>query len=250
MVFSASRLTTLLGLGLFAGMASVAHADTATVAVAANFTGTMEKLEKSFETSSGHELKVSYGSTGKLYAQISNGAPFDIFLAADQARPHKAVEAGLAVADSEFTYAQGVLALWSTEPLSSDDLATVLSGDYQHLAIGNPVTAPYGLAATQTLQSLKLWDSLKDKLVQGDNISQTYQFVATGNAELGFVALSQVKDGEQAGASLTVPGQYYQPIRQDAVMLKQGADNAAAQAFYAYLKSPEARQVIEASGYR
>ncbi|PPC78298.1 molybdate ABC transporter substrate-binding protein [Pokkaliibacter plantistimulans] len=229
--------------------AAAAHADQANIAVAANFTGVMQTLEQKFEARGQHQLEVSYGSTGKLYTQISNGAPFDVFLAADNERPAKAEQDGLAVKGSQFTYAQGQLALWSLQPFSSDDLATALQADYAHLAIGNPKTAPYGLAAQQTLQHLHLWDSLQPRLVQGDNISQTYQFIATGNAEMGFVALSQVKDGKQAGHFIAIPGSDYQPILQDAVLLSHGASNQAAKDFIDYLKSDEAKAIIREAGY-
>ncbi|EXJ16575.1 molybdate ABC transporter substrate-binding protein [Imhoffiella purpurea] len=232
---------------LLAGTSTLTLADEVKVAVAANFTAAMKEIAAAFEKSSGHTTQVSFGSSGKLYTQIVNGAPFEVFLSADQARPQKLVEEG--AASGEFTYAVGKLVLWSTDPELIGDGPEVLSGDkFEKLAIANPKTAPYGAAAVEVMKSLGLAERLQPKLVQGDNIAQTYQFVATKNAELGFVALAQtVKDG--SGSSWTVPEDLYSPIRQDAVLLEKGEGNAAAAALIEYLKGPEAQAVIEKYGY-
>ncbi|MFD2113193.1 molybdate ABC transporter substrate-binding protein [Thiorhodococcus fuscus] len=232
---------------LLASATTLAQADEVKVAVAANFTAAMKEIATAFEQSTGHTALVSFGSTGKLYTQITNGAPFEVFLAADQARPEKLVKEG--EASGEFTYAVGKLVLWSTDPTLITDGGAVLSSDrFEKLAIANPKTAPYGAAAIEVLKALGLEDGIKSKLVQGDNIAQTYQFVATKNAELGFVALAQTVK-TQGGSSWNIPEDLYTPIRQDAVLLKKGDDNPAAKALIDYLKGPEARAVIEKYGY-
>lgn len=217
------------------------------VAVASNFTAVMKQIAAGFEAATGHGLVISYGSTGKIYAQIVNGAPFEAFLAADQARPQRLVEEGRA--SDRFTYAVGRLVLWSPNPDRVDAEAAVLrTGDFRRLAIANPVTAPYGAAALQVLERLGLVQALEPRLVRGDNIAQAYQFVATRNAELGFVALAQVAL-EPGGSRWPVPLELYDPIRQDAVLLEKGRDNPAARAFLDYLAGPEARAVIARFGY-
>jgi len=229
-----------------------ARAGEAIVAVAANFQEVAEKLETMFEEASGHSLTVTTGSTGKLYAQIRNGAPFDVFLAADQARPERLEAEGNAVPGSRFTYAVGQLTLWSADAGGvADGLETLKAGDFDNLAIANPDLAPYGLAARQTLQHYGLWDALSDRIVMGQNIGQTFSMVATGNAPLGFVAKSYVLSprNDQPGSRWDVPAAAYEPIRQDAVMLKRAADNPAALAFADFLRSDEARAVIERFGY-
>jgi molybdate transport system substrate-binding protein len=241
-------LTILLLCSLLSGRLL---ADEVSVAVAANFTDAGRQLAPLFEQATGHRLKISYGSTGKLYAQIENGAPFEVFLAADSARPLKAEEAGLAVPGSRFVYARGRLALWSTKAdLFDGGEAYLQQAGFTHLAIANPKTAPYGLAAQQVLEHLGIWSTLQSRLVRGDSIAQTFQFVATGNAEAGFVAYSQVKawSGE-AGSVWLIPQDYYVPIEQAAVLLQKGAANPAAQAFLDFLKSDAAREVIEGYGY-
>lgn len=216
-------------------------------AVAANFTAAMNEIAADFEKATGHKVLLSFGSTGKLYAQIENGAPFDLFLAADQDSAARLEQAG--AASGRFTYAVGKLVLWSAQPGLADDGAAVLkAGKFAHLAIANPKTAPYGAAALQVLKSLGVYDTLAGKLVQGDSISQTYQFVATRNAELGFVALAQVALTAE-GSRWEVPQSLYEPIRQDAVLLKAGADNPAAEALMRYLAGDDARAVIEKFGY-
>jgi molybdate transport system substrate-binding protein len=236
--------------------ASISHpviADEVRVAVAANFTGAARELAPLFEKQTGHSVKLSFGSTGKLYTQIENGAPFDVFMAADTKRPERAVQKGLAVPDSQFIYARGRLVLWSTSPCLFEDGETYLRGaTFDHLAIANPKTAPYGLAAQQVMQKLGVWDEIdmQDKLVRGDSIAQAFQFVATENADIGFVAMSQVKAWKgDAGSSWEVPQELYEPIDQGAVLLKRGAENPAARAFMAFLSSAEASSVIEGFGY-
>jgi len=220
------------------------------VAVAANFTDAARDLAPLFENATGHTAKISFGSTGKLYTQIENGAPFEVFLAADSRRPQKAEAEGLAVPGSRFTYASGKLVLWSANPgLLADAEAWLLQGKHR-LAIANPKTAPYGVAAQQVIVHLGVWESQKRRIVQGDSIAQTFQFVATQNAEAGFVAYSQVKawKGER-GSLWDVPQAYYAPIEQQAVLLKKGENNLAAKAFLEFLKSDAARAVIRGYGY-
>ena len=227
-------------------LAVPASADTAQVAVAANFTAVAEQLAELFTAQTGHELRLSFGATGLLYAQITQGAPFDVLLAADSERPARAVAEGLGVAGSVFTYATGTLVLYSTS-LPLGDGVTVLSREFSKLAIADPIAAPYGRAAVEVLTKLELYRKLEARLVVGENIAQTLQFVETGNAELGFVALSQVAGGDNIWV---VPAELYAPIRQDAVLLQSGAENVAATAFLAFLRSEDAVRVIEAAGYR
>ncbi|RCX32046.1 molybdate ABC transporter substrate-binding protein [Thioalbus denitrificans] len=231
---------------------SAAMAAEVNAAVAANFTAAMKEIVTAFEAATGHKVLASYGSTGKLYAQIVNGAPFGLFLAADAARPKRLEEEGKAVPGSRFTYAVGRLVLWSPAPDRVDGEGTVLkSGEFSRLAIANPKTAPYGTAAMEVLEGLGLEAAVSDRLIRGDSITQTYQFVASGNAELGFVALSQVAllPEEKVGSRWLVPQSLYAPLQQQAVLLKEGAGNPAAVALAEYLKSPAARAVIEAYGY-
>jgi molybdate transport system substrate-binding protein len=222
------------------------------VAVAANFSAPMQKIAADFEKDTGHKAQLIFGSTGKFYAQINNGAPFDLLLAADDETPEKLEKEGAAVANSRFTYAIGKLVLWSAKPGLIDDTGDVLQkGEFKHLAIANPKLAPYGQAAIETLTALKRLDALQAKFVQGENISQTHQFVATGNAELGFVALSQVmKEGKiSSGSAWIVSPGLYQPIRQDAVLLEKGRDKPAARLLMNYLSSEKSRSVIRSYGY-
>ncbi|HRD34658.1 MAG TPA: molybdate ABC transporter substrate-binding protein [Rhodocyclaceae bacterium] len=222
------------------------------VAVAANFTTPMQQIAADFEKETGHKAVLSFGATGKFYAQIVNGAPFDVFLSADASTPEKLENEGHVVAGSRFTYAVGTLTLWSAKPDFVDDKGEVLrSGDFRHLAIANPKTAPYGAAAIATLTKLQLLDAVQGRFVQGENIAQTLQFVSTGNAELGFVALSQVfKDGViTSGSAWVVPEELHDPIRQDAALLVRGKDNRAAAALLDYLKGEKAHAVIKSFGY-
>jgi molybdate transport system substrate-binding protein len=231
---------------------SVAHADDVQVAVAANFTAPIQALAEPFHKATGHTLVASYGATGQFYTHINNGAPFEVFLAADDTTPAKLEKEGDTVAGSRFTYAVGTLALWSAKEGYVDAKGDVLKkNQYQHLSIANPKAAPYGLAATQVLDKLKLTEATKGKIVEGQNISQAYQFVSTGNAELGFVALSQIyKDGKvTSGSAWIVPSDLYSPIKQDAVVLTKGKDNKAAAALMDYLKTPEAANIIKSFGY-
>lgn len=245
--FASSLLLVLLLAGPVAG-------EEAVVAVAANFTEVAERLEGTFERQSGHSLTFVVGSTGKLYAQIAHGAPFDAFLAADQARPERLEEEGLAVAGSRFTYATGRLTLWSREPggVGSDGAATLRQGKFRLLAIANPDLAPYGAAARQTLESLDLWTALEDQVVLGETVGQAHALVASGNAELGFVALSYVLSprNEIPGSRWDVPAELHAPIRQDAVLLTRAAANPAARGFLDFLRGDAAKTVIESYGYR
>lgn len=226
-----------------------AAADETLVAVSANFTSAAKEIGAAFEAATGHDVTFSFGATGQLYTQITQGAPFDAFLAADQARPERAEADGHAVPGSRFTYASGKLVLWSADPDLIDGTGTVLTEDRpDRIANTNPVTAPYGAAAVEAMQALGVYEALAPRLVQGKTVLQTYQFVATGNAALGFVALSQVV-GHEAGSRWVLPGDLYTPIRQDAVLLRHGAENAAAQAFLDFLKGPEAAAIIEGFGY-
>jgi len=242
---------SLLGLALlFIGGVA---ADEVKVAVAANFTAPMQAIAPAFEKATGHTLVASFGATGQFYAQINNGAPFDVFLSADDLTPARLEREGATVPGSRFTYAIGSLVLWSADASYLDGTdAALKAGQFRHLSIANPKAAPYGLAAMQVLDKLGLSEAVKAKLVEGQNITQAHQFVSTGNAELGFVALSQVyKDGQvSSGSAWIVPDTMYDPIKQDAVMLKQGANNPAAAALVEYLKGPEAARVIESFGYK
>ncbi|AGZ35964.1 molybdate ABC transporter substrate-binding protein [Pseudomonas sp. SWI6] len=229
-----------------------AWADEVQVAVAANFTAPIQAIAKDFEKDTGHKLVAAYGATGQFYAQIKNGAPFDVFLSADDSTPAKLEHEQEIVPGSRFTYAVGTLALWSAKEGYVDAEGEVLKkNDFKHLSIANPKTAPYGLAATQVLDRLGLKEATQSKIVEGQNITQAFQFVSTGNAELGFVALSQIyKDGKVSnGSAWIVPSNLHAPIRQDAVILKKGKDNAAAKALVAYLKGPKAAAVIKSYGY-
>jgi len=234
-------------LSLMLGAAAVAGETK--VAVAANFTEAAKAIAAGFQARTGHEAILSFGSSGQFYTQIANGAPYEVFLSADVERPQRAEAEGLAVPGSRFTYATGRLVLWSKTPGLVDGKGAVLSkGKFEKLAIADPKAAPYGQAAVETLTRLKLYDALKPKIVTGASISQTYQYVQTGAAELGFVALSQVM-GEQGGSRWLVPAADHSPIEQQAVLLKTGADNAAAKAFLKFLKSGEAKAIIKRYGY-
>lgn len=206
---------------------------------------------KQFEASTGHQVSASFGSTGKLYAQILNGAPFDVFMAADSQRPKLLESDGVGVSGSRFTYAKGKLVLWSPKASAFNSPITYLHDQpFSRLAIANPKTAPYGLAAKQALEHLKLWSSLQAKLVRGDSIAQTFQFIVSGNAQAGLVALSQVKAwSNQDGTVWHIPQSYYAPIDQQAILLKRGVDNAAARDWLAFLQSPEAAVIIQSYGY-
>lgn len=246
--FAPAALAALIASFVF----STVQADEVQVAVAANFTAPIQAIAVDFEKDTGHKLIAAYGATGQFYTQIKNGAPFEVFLAADDSTPEKLEKEGDIVPGSRFTYAIGTLALWSAKEGYVDPKGEVLKkNDYKHLSIANPKTAPYGLAATQVLAKEGLTDKVKAKLVEGQNITQAYQFVSTGNAELGFVALSQIyKDGKVTeGSAWIVPESLHDPIKQDAVILKKGENNPAAKALADYLKSPKATAIIKSYGY-
>lgn len=218
------------------------------VAVAANFTDAAKEIAAVFHQKTGHEAVLSFGSSGQFYTQITQDAPFQIFLSADNERPKKLVDDGLGVSESRFTYAVGKLVLWSKTPDLVKGEETLKAASFAKLSICNPVAAPYGAAAVEAMKSLKVYDTLQPKFVEGANITQAFQFVQTGNAELGFVALSQLT-GNDSGSRWLVPQKLYTPILQDAVLLKKGASNEAATAFMTFLKGPEARAIIEKYGY-
>jgi molybdate transport system substrate-binding protein len=230
------------------GAPTAALAAQTNVAVAANFTDAANEIAEAFQEETGHEAVLSFGSTGQLYTQITQDAPFEVFLAADDERPRKAEDEDLAVPGSRFTYAIGKIVLWSQDPDLVKGEATLKRGDFTRIAIANPVTAPYGAAAVQAMEALGVYERLEPKIVQGNNIAQTYQFVVTGNAELGFVALSQVARNTE-GSAWEVPPDLYEPIRQDAVLLEKGVDSEAAKAFIKFLRGPEAAPIIAKYGY-
>ncbi len=242
----------VFALGLLA-LSPPVRAGEVQVAVASNFAAPMKAIAAEFEKATGHKALLSFGASGKFYAQIRSGAPFQLLLSADEVIPAKLEEDGLAVPDSRFTYAVGTLVLWSAQAGFVDERGEILSrGNFAHLAVANPKLAPYGAAAMETLARLGLKSSLQGKLVQGENIAQTHQFVISGNAQLGFVALSQVmKDGRIAGGSAwVVPAGMHRPIRQDAVALAAGRNNAAANALLRFLREPLAMAIIQSYGYR
>ncbi len=236
---------------LFAGcllIAGAAAAGEVRVAAAANFTEAARAIGAQFTRSTGHTVRYSFGSTGQLFTQIAQGAPFDVFLAADQERPKRAVTEGYAVAGSRFTYATGKLVLFSKDDARVSDARSLTGSDFRRLAIANPVTAPYGSAAVAVLNALGVYEAVAARIVRGNNIAQTYQFVETGNAELGFVSLSQIVR-HRAGSRWLVPQALYPPIAQDAVLLVQGRENSAARQFLAFLGGPEAAAIKREFGY-
>ena len=239
---------------LLAGISQSAFAATTLVAVAANFTKPMTEIAAEFEKATGHSASLSFGSTGKFVSQLENGGPFEVLLAADETGPQKLVEDGFAVANSQFVYALGKLVLWSATPGMVDDQGKILStGGFKHLALADPKLAPYGAAAVEVLKNKGLFEKLQPLIVQGENIAQTYQFISTANAELGFVALAQVIDVNSgkigSGSGWIIPNSDYTPIRQGAVLLKKGVENPAAQALLTYLKSAPALAIIKKYGY-
>jgi molybdate transport system substrate-binding protein len=218
------------------------------IAVAANFTEAAKEISAAFEKKTGNKVLLSFGSSAQFYTQITQDAPFQVFLSADQERPEKAVAEGFAVADSRFTYAVGKLVLWSRDPKVVTGADTLKQGAFSKIAIAMPQAAPYGAAAIEAMKALNVYDALQTKIVQGNNIAQTFQFIDTGNAELGFVALSQVIERSE-GSRWLVAGNLYSPIKQDAVLLKKGASNEAAKAFMNFLKGPEAAAIEAKFGY-
>ncbi|RFO97181.1 molybdate ABC transporter substrate-binding protein [Rhodoferax lacus] len=227
------------------------QADDISVAVAANFTAPLKQIAAEFEKDTGHKVVASFGSTGKFYAQIRNGAPFEILLSADDETPAKLVKEGAAVAGSQITYAMGRLVLWSAKPGLVDAAGAVLQkGRFEHLSLADPKLAPYGAAAVQTLKALGAYEALQPRIVTAENITQALQFISSGNAELGFVALSQVqKDGKIEGSFWLVPAKLYTSIRQDAVLLDKGKGATAAAALLKYLQGDKARAIIKSFGY-
>ena len=248
------RLLLALAVSL---LSALAHAGGVTVAVAANFTAPMQKIAQAFEQDTGHKAQLAFGATGKFYAQIKNGAPFAVLLAADDETPARLEKEGLAVAGTRFTYATGRLALWSKSPNLVDDKGEVLRGDrleklgIHKIAIADPKLAPYGAAAMEVIHKLGVQASVTLKLVQGESIGQTFQFVNTENAQLGFVALSQISiDGRiTQGSAWVVPQSMHTPLKQDALLLNAGKGNAAATALLTYLQGERARAIMRAYGY-
>lgn len=238
---------------LFSMLSAVtAQAEQVNVAVAANFTAAMQRLAPAFERTGEHKLVSSFGASGKLYAQIVNGAPFDVLLSADDETPQRLEREGFGVAGSRFTYAIGRLVLWSPRAGRVDDHGEVLmTGDYKYLAIANPKTAPYGAAAEQVLRQRRAWERNLSRLVQGENISQALQFVHSGNAELGFIAQAQLigLPPAQRGSHWLVPAALHRPLRQDALLLARAADKPGARAFLDFLRSDYARKTIADLGY-
>lgn len=242
----------LFGLSALSVFSFSCAADTVQVAVAANFYKPLQQIAQQFEQDTQHKVQISVGSTGKLYAQIINGAPFEVFFAADQARPSLLVKQELALAESQRSYAQGQLVLWSPNASLIDQQGKVLSSNnFNHLGICNPKTAPYGAAAVEALEHLGLYSQVQNKLVEGQSVAQTFQQISSGAVELGFVALSQVLvNGEvREGTAWMVPEQLYSPIKQDVVLLTKSNDNPAALAFMAYLQTDSTQDLIRAAGY-
>jgi len=233
---------------LVIGFAGAAEAGETNVAVAANFTEPAKEIAALFKEKTANQAILSFGASGPIFTQISHDAPFQVFLSADEERPKAALDGGYAVPGSLFTYAIGKLVLWSRVVDVTKGAEALKAGAFAKLAIANPAAAPYGTAAIETMKALNVYDALKPKLVQGNSIAQTFQFVDTRNAEVGFVAFSQLF-GVTAGTRWVVPQNLYAPIRQDAVLLKKGANDEASKAFLGFLKGPEARAIIEKFGY-
>ena len=255
-----SRLFRLFGWVIISSGAVVcatAKAEEVTLAVAANFTAPMQKIAQAFEQDTGHKALLAFGATGKFYAQIKNGAPFAVLLSADDETPARLEKEGVAIAGTRFTYAIGRLALWSKNPLLVDDKGQVLlsnatdKNSFKKIAIADPKLAPYGAAAMEVLDRMGALAKVRSKLVQGDSIGQAFQFVMTENAELGFVALSQISiDGRiTQGSAWVVPQNFYTPLKQDAVLLPLGKNNAAALALMKYMRTDRAQAIIRAYGY-
>lgn len=245
--FNLIRFVQLLT--LFFVITSSVYADKVNIAVASNFTAPMKAIIKQFQKTHPHQIKASFGSSGKIYAQIKHGAPYALFFSADKKMPLALEKDDLASSNTIFTYAVGALALWSSTLKDVDSPARIQQDDFNKLAIANPKLAPYGIAANEVLNKLNLSQSSRKKWVQGENIAQTYQFVGTGNADLGFVALSQVLSNQKQGSYWIVPHDLYNPIYQDAVLLKRYQENKGALAFWNYMQSAEAQSTIQSFGY-
>ena len=246
------RLVAALAALMLAGLAPPALAADTQVAVAANFAEPAKEIAAAFAAATGHKATLAFGSSGQFYAQMARGAPFEVFLSADVERPKKVEQDGLGVPGTRFTYAIGRLALYSKTPGLVDGQGAILrSGRFAKLAIADPAAAPYGVAAVQTLQKLGVYSTVKPKIVLGTSIAQAYQFTATGAAELGFVALSQVMENGKLreGSAWQVPGSMHEPIRQDAIVLNSGKDNEAATELMKYLRADKARAIIRSYGY-
>ena len=250
---SGKRFGIMLSIALCLLTLTSAWAAEVKVAVAGNFAQPMKDIATEFEKDTGHKLNLSQGATGKFYAQISNGAPFDILLSADDETPAKLIKEGKAVSGSQFTYAIGRLVLWSPDDKLVDQGGAVLKSDkFKFLSIANAKVAPYGRAAVQTMQKLGVLSSIEPRVVQGESITQTHQFVSTGNAQLGFVALSQVWDGSKikSGSAWIVPESMHEQLKQDIVLLNPGKESPAASALIDYIKSEKSKKIIERYGYR
>jgi len=243
-----SLLSLIAALGGFADL----QAAEVSVAVASNFSAPMKRIAQMFQQASGHTANLSIGSTGSFYAQIKNGAPFQVLVSADDETPARLEQEGDGVAQTRFTYAVGRLALWSSKPAKVDDRGEVLrQGHFERLAIANPKLAPYGAAAQQTLTSMGLWSSLQPKLVLGESIAQTYQFIASDNAQVGFVALSQIWMNGQIlqGSAWIVPASMHEPLQQDVILLRSGRDSPAAKELMRFLRSETVQALIRSYGY-
>ncbi len=230
---------------------TTAYAEQVQVAVAANFVPPFREIATEFEKATGHSIQASSGSSGRFYAQIKNGAPFDVFFSADDERPKLLEDEGLAVKGSRFTYAIGRLVLWSPDSRLVTGEETLKTAQFKHLAIANPKTAPYGQAAKQTMMKMGVWDSVQPRIVMGENLGQTIGFIDSGNAEIGFLALSQILDPKikGKGSSWTVPNEYHEPIRQDAVLLTRAQNNPGAKALMEFMHGPAATAIIKNYGY-
>lgn len=243
------RVGPMLAVVAFSAMSpGSALAGQTLAAVAANFTDAANEIAEAFKSDTGHEVVLSFGSTGQLYTQITQDAPFEVFLAADAERPAKAIAEGFGMEGESFTYAIGRVVLWSTDADLVKGEETLKAGEFQKISVANPETAPYGAAAVEVLKNLGVYDALQSKIVQGNNIGQAYQFIETRNAELGFVALAQIVSNE-GGSRWVVPGELHSPIKQDVVLLKKGDGNEAARAFFEYLRGPAALAIIDKYGY-
>ena len=235
------------------GFASEARANQVLAAVAANFYNPFKDITGQFEKKTGYRVQIISGSTGKLYAQIINGAPFELFLAADRRRPELLEQEGIAITGTRFTYAIGKITLWSpnADLISRNGQSILRKINFTHIAMANPITAPYGKAALQTLQKLGLWKEVQSLVVQGENVGQTFQFVSSQNAELGFVALSQVLDpkNHKKGSRWDIPDELYDPLEQDVIILEKGKNNPGARALWNFLRDESAKRIINKYGY-